>query len=210
MHTRGICLLDVVGRYDEENLADNLELHNRFSHCHDITFVKITQTNKSIQKIIPRYTENTEYDELKQKYHHGKDMHGKKYSVIQDENTYELSPQEAATFTRRNLADTLRTRSAYHVNLLLAGYDEDRPQLYYLDYLASIARIRSHALWLWWLLFFKLLKKPGQGEQGYELLKKCVKEVHKRLAINLPNFKVQVIDKDGIKDMPDITLDNLN
>ncbi|KAJ8972719.1 hypothetical protein NQ317_000803 [Molorchus minor] len=39
-------------------------------------------------------------------------------------NTYELSPQEAATFTRRNLADTLRTRSAYLVNLLLAGYDE--------------------------------------------------------------------------------------
>lgn len=42
-------------------------------------------------------------------------------------------------------------------------------------------------------------------EEGYEVLTKCVKEIHKRLIINLPNFKVQVISKDGIQDLEPIT-----
>ncbi|CAH1102608.1 unnamed protein product [Psylliodes chrysocephalus] len=125
-------------------------------------------------------------------------------------NTYELSPAEAAAFTRRNLADTLRSRSPYHVNLLLAGYDaKDGPQLYYMDYLASIAKVdyAAHGYGGFFSLsimdrnYLKNLSK----QQGYELLKKCVKEVQKRLIINLPNFKVQCIDKDGIQDMPNIT-----
>lgn len=46
-------------------------------------------------------------------------------------------------------------------------------------------------------------------EEGYEMMKKCVKEVQKRLVINLPNFKVQLVDKDGIKDLPPITSKSL-
>lgn len=42
-------------------------------------------------------------------------------------------------------------------------------------------------------------------EEGVQLLTKCVQEIHKRLIINLPNFKVQVISKDGIQDLEDIT-----
>ncbi|KAJ8273055.1 hypothetical protein GJAV_G00096870 [Gymnothorax javanicus] len=53
-------------------------------------------------------------------------------------NGYELSPAAAANFTRKNLADYLRSRTPYHVNLLLAGYDEavlwPRPVLL-MDYL---------------------------------------------------------------------------
>lgn len=46
-------------------------------------------------------------------------------------------------------------------------------------------------------------------ENGYELLKKCVIEINKRLIINLPNFKVQMISKDGIVDLPNITAKDL-
>jgi 20S proteasome subunit beta 4 len=48
----------------------------------------------------------------------------------------------------------------------------------------------------------------GQDD-AYELMKKCVREIHKRLIVNLPNFKVQLIDKNGIQDMPPITARNL-
>ncbi|XP_066152302.1 proteasome subunit beta type-2-like [Euwallacea fornicatus] len=125
-------------------------------------------------------------------------------------NTYELSPREASSFTRRILADTLRTRSAYMVNLLLAGYDDkEGPQLYYMDYLASVAKLdyAAHGYGGYFSLsimdrnYFKNMTQ----EQGYDLMKKCVQEVHKRLIVNLPNFKVQIIDRNGIKDMPDIT-----
>ncbi|KAG5890476.1 hypothetical protein JTB14_013418 [Gonioctena quinquepunctata] len=130
-------------------------------------------------------------------------------------NTYELSPKEAAFFTRRNLADTLRSRNAYQVNLLMAGYDKkEGPQLYYMDYLASIASVDYAAHGYGGFFSLSIMDrnylKTMTKEQGYELLKKCVQEVQKRLFINLPNFKVQAIDKDGIHDMPNISTKDLN
>jgi len=124
-------------------------------------------------------------------------------------NTYELSPREAASFTRRNLADTLRSKSPYMVNLLLAGYDENEgAQLYYMDYLASVAKVDYAAHGYGGYFSLSIMDRnyirTMTQEQGYDLLKKCVQEVHKRLIINLPNFKVQIIDKNGIKDLPDI------
>nr|KAG5709609.1 hypothetical protein BaRGS_001659 [Batillaria attramentaria] len=56
-------------------------------------------------------------------------------------NGYELSPHAAANFTRRNMADALRSQRPKFVNLLIAGIDEDGPSLYFLDYLASIIKV---------------------------------------------------------------------
>ena len=41
-------------------------------------------------------------------------------------------------------------------------------------------------------------------QQAYNLMIECVKEVQKRLVINLPNFDVRVIDKDGVTKMETI------
>lgn len=125
-------------------------------------------------------------------------------------NTYELSPSEAAWFTRRNLADTLRSRSPYNVNLLLAGFDDkDGPQLYYMDYLASIAKVDYAAHGYGGYFSLSILDRNYQKtmtpDQGYDLMKKCVQEIQRRLIVNLPNFKIQVIDKNGVRDLPDIT-----
>ena len=46
-------------------------------------------------------------------------------------------------------------------------------------------------------------------DEAYKLFEDCVKEVQKRLILNLPNFAVQVIDKEGIRRMKDITVKNL-
>lgn len=46
-------------------------------------------------------------------------------------------------------------------------------------------------------------------DESYDIFKKCVKEIQKRLIINLANFKVTVVDKDGIRNLPDITAANL-
>ena len=55
------------------------------------------------------------------------------------------------------------------------------------------------------LLFLDMDEK-----EAYDLMRSCVKEVHKRLIINLPNFQVQVISKEGIKNLEDITIKNLD
>ena len=60
-------------------------------------------------------------------------------------NGYELSPSAAANFTRRNLADYLRSRTPYQVNLLIAGFDSEtgKPELYFMDYLASMIKVTA-------------------------------------------------------------------
>lgn len=67
---------------------------------------------------------------------------GKNIQLYKMRNGYELSPKAAASFTRRNLADYLRTRTPYMVNLLMAGYDDETgPELYFIDYLASCVKV---------------------------------------------------------------------
>ncbi|CAG5097329.1 Similar to PSMB2: Proteasome subunit beta type-2 (Bos taurus) [Cotesia congregata] len=124
---------------------------------------------------------------------------GKNIQLYKMRNGYELSPKAAATFTRRKLADYLRSRTPYFVNLLMAGYDsETGPELYFIDYLASCVKAP-----------FACHGYDMNEHEAYDLLKKCVTEVHKRLIVNLPNFKVQKITKEGVIDLPSITAQNL-
>lgn len=45
--------------------------------------------------------------------------------------------------------------------------------------------------------------------QAYDILKKCVLEIQKRLIINLNNFNVSVVDKNGIRKLDNITSKSL-
>jgi len=131
------------------------------------------------------------------------------------QNGYELSPKACANFTRRNLADYLRSRTPFMVNLLMAGFDEETEEceLYTLDYLASMVKApfaaHGYGGFFTTAIMDRDYRKDMNQTEAYDLMKSCVREVHKRLVINLPNFQIQVIDKDGIKTMDDITIKNL-
>lgn len=58
-------------------------------------------------------------------------------------NTHALRPASAASWIRRSLAESLRSRKPYAVNLLVGGYDESThtPHLYWVDYLGTIATV---------------------------------------------------------------------
>ena len=47
-------------------------------------------------------------------------------------------------------------------------------------------------------------RKDMTRQQAYALMIECVKEVQKRLVLNLPNFAVVLVDKDGIHKMDTI------
>ncbi|KAG7302107.1 hypothetical protein JYU34_013568 [Plutella xylostella] len=122
-------------------------------------------------------------------------------------NGYELGPTAAATFTRKNLAEYLRSNSPYFVNVLMGGYDkENGPELYFMDYLASSVKVPFAAHGFGGYLSLSIMdryhKKDLTEEQAYEILQKCVAEVHRRLFVSLPNFQVTVVTRDGIKAMP--------
>lgn len=46
-------------------------------------------------------------------------------------------------------------------------------------------------------------------EEAYDIFKKCVKEIQKRLIVNLPTFKVAVVDKNGVRYLDEITKESL-
>jgi 20S proteasome subunit beta 4 len=54
-------------------------------------------------------------------------------------NNHPLRPQAAASWLRRAIADSLRSRSPYNVNILLGGYDiaGKQAKLYWMDYLGT-------------------------------------------------------------------------
>ncbi|XP_055642730.1 proteasome subunit beta type-2-like [Toxorhynchites rutilus septentrionalis] len=129
-------------------------------------------------------------------------------------NGYELGPKSAAHFTRKNLADYLRSRTPYQVNVLVGGYDEaDGSQLHYIDYLANSLPVKHAAHGYGGLFVNSILDRYYHDkitqDEAYEIMKKGVVEIQKRLIINMPNFKVSVIDKNGIKELPDITAETL-
>lgn len=62
----------------------------------------------------------------------------KNLALYKMRNGYELTPKSAAHYTRRVLATHLRSRSPYHCNLLVAGFDaKEGPELHYIDYIAN-------------------------------------------------------------------------
>ena len=63
--------------------------------------------------------------------------------LYQIRNTYALRPPSAASWIRRTLADSLRSRRPYAVNLLVGGYDTSThtPHLYWVDYLGTMTEV---------------------------------------------------------------------
>ncbi|GIX90800.1 proteasome subunit beta type-2 [Caerostris darwini] len=125
-------------------------------------------------------------------------------------NGYELSPTAAANYTRKNLADFLRSRTPYAVNILMAGFDKDsaEAELHYIDYLGTLAKLpyAAHGYGSFFSLSImdRHYRPDMSQEEGIELLKKCIKELNHRFLVNLPSFAIKVIDANGIHTMPDV------
>lgn len=85
--------------------------------------------------------------------------------------------------------------------------------MHYIDYLANSLPVKYAAHGYGGLFVSSILDRYHHAkitqDEAYEILKKGVAEIQKRLIINLPNFKVSVIDKDGIKELKDITAESL-
>ena len=123
-------------------------------------------------------------------------------------NSSELSPYEVSSFVRSELAKSLRSRNPYTVNLLLGGFDErtDRPQLHWIDYLASCAPVpyAAHGYAQYYCL--STLDKHHHPditfEQGMKILRMCTDELKRRLPIDFKGVLVKVVTKDGIREEP--------
>ncbi|KAJ3216480.1 Proteasome subunit beta type-4 [Dinochytrium kinnereticum] len=118
----------------------------------------------------------------------------------------QLSTKAAASYTRKELATSLRSRNPYSVNCLIGGVDEKgTPELYWLDYLSSCVKLNfaahGHASYFVMSTMDRYWKEGLSVAESIALLKKCLDELKVRYLINLSNFIVKVVDKDGIREV---------
>jgi len=122
-------------------------------------------------------------------------------------HTHALRPASAASWIRRSLAESLRSRSPYSVNLLLGGYDTatHTPELYWVDYLGTLTSVPFGAHGYGSYFALSLLDRyhdpEASLEEGLATLQRCIDEVSKRLVVSPGKYKVKVVDKDGVREI---------
>ncbi|KAJ3828615.1 20S proteasome subunit [Lentinula raphanica] len=122
-------------------------------------------------------------------------------------NNYSLRPSAAASWIRRSLAQSLRSRKPYSVNLMLSGYDvtEEKPHLYWIDYLGTMTEVPFGAHGYGSYFALSLLDRyhdpEATLEEGLATLQRCIEEVAKRLVVSPGKYKVKVVDKDGAREI---------
>ncbi|KAJ3720441.1 20S proteasome subunit [Lentinula raphanica] len=122
-------------------------------------------------------------------------------------NNYSLRPSAAASWIRRSLAQSLRSRKPYSVNLMLGGYDvtEEKPHLYWIDYLGTMTEVPFGAHGYGSYFALSLLDRyhdpEATLEEGLATLQRCIEEVAKRLVVSPGKYKVKVVDKDGAREI---------
>lgn len=129
----------------------------------------------------------------------------KNIQLYKMKNGYELSAHAAANFTRKNVADALRTQRMKMVNMLIAGFDTEGPSLYFLDYMASMIKVPFAVHGYGGMFSLSIMdrhyKKDMTKEEAVHLLKMCITEIQKRFLVDNPQFKVRLVRKTGVEDL---------
>ncbi|XP_068150866.1 probable proteasome subunit beta type-2 [Drosophila tropicalis] len=139
----------------------------------------------------------------------------KNISLYKMRNGYDLSPRAAAHFTRKNLAEYLRSRTPYQVFMFVGGYDpQEGPELTFIDYLATAKSVNyaghGYGSIFCSSIYDRYWHPNITQEEAYDVFKKCVLEIQKRLVVNLKNFTVAVVDKDGVRNLEPISAKSLS
>lgn len=113
-----------------------------------------------------------------------------------------LSTKATANFARNELAEALRSKP-YEANVLIAGFDNEKPQLFYLDYLASMHEVsvgaHGYAGYFAYSLFDRYWRKDMDLEEGKDCMKKILAELEARFLLGVKSVSCRVVDKDGIR-----------
>ena len=103
---------------------------------------------------------------------------------------FEPSVDATAHYIRTELAQSLRSRSPFQVNLLLGGYDliEKEAKLYWMDYLGTMQQVPKGAHgYAGYFVNSVLDQHYKQGmtlEEGLAACQQCIKELKTRFIIN--------------------------
>eukprot|EP00123_Amoebidium_parasiticum_P022716 comp9335_c0_seq1/m.4414 comp9335_c0_seq1/g.4414 ORF comp9335_c0_seq1/g.4414 comp9335_c0_seq1/m.4414 type:complete len:194 (-) comp9335_c0_seq1:67-648(-) len=117
-----------------------------------------------------------------------------------------LSTHAIANFTRGELAKSIRSRSPYQCQVLIGGYEgTGEAVLYWLDYLGTMTKVPFAAHGYGSNFTLGLLDRKYKPDitldEAVSALKACFAELKTRFLINLSDYTVRVVDKDGVRDV---------
>lgn len=117
-----------------------------------------------------------------------------------------------ASYIRKELAKSIRSRKPYQVNALVGGVDvlKEVPEanLNWIDYIGTNVDLpyaaHGYAAFYALSLLDRHYTPTLSTEDGIKLLKMCDKELSTRMPIDYKGLRVKVITKDGVKDYDDL------
>ena len=118
-----------------------------------------------------------------------------------------------ASFVRKELATSIRSRKPFQVNVLIGGCDinKETPEtsLYWIDYLGTNVELpyaaHGYAAFYALSLLDRHYKPDLNEEEGIKLLQLCNKELSTRMPIDFKGLRVKVINSQGVKEYDDLT-----
>ncbi|XP_030379230.1 probable proteasome subunit beta type-2 [Scaptodrosophila lebanonensis] len=130
-------------------------------------------------------------------------------NLYQIKNGYSKNPRSVAHSTRNTFMEYARAHNRYLVTTMLAGYDEkDGPDLHIIDSLGSAYRFKHAGHGYGSVFTSTILAENWHNKltesEAYDILKRCVSEIQKRSLVELENFEVYVVDKDGVRQLETI------
>lgn len=121
---------------------------------------------------------------------------------IKFKNKKQLSVDETANFIRNSLAEALR-KGPFQVNGLIAGFDSEGPQLYWMDYMGTMQKVsygaHGYASYFVSSIMANSYCNQLSLEQALDIAKQCVFELRKRMMVAQDSFIVKLVDSEGIK-----------
>lgn len=108
------------------------------------------------------------------------DYISKNIALIKYRNGTELNTKEAAQFIRSELAYGLRN-GPFQVNCLIGGFDNNEPQLYWVDYMGTLVKSvkAAHGYAAHFVLstLDQGYKPDLTKEEGLAVIKRCIHEL---------------------------------
>ncbi|XP_046866670.1 probable proteasome subunit beta type-2 [Drosophila willistoni] len=133
--------------------------------------------------------------------------------LYQIQNGYFPSAEASANFARQSLVTYMKNLVKVRISVLIASYDKQRgAELFLIDSLGNSHSVKYAGHGCASGLSNNILQSEWKPDltrtQGHALLKKCICTVHHRLILNLRNFIVIMVDKDGVQEMEPITFNS--
>ena len=121
---------------------------------------------------------------------------------LEFKNGTRLSTTQTANFIRSELAEALR-KGPYHVNCILAGFDDGEPKLFWIDYLGTLIEnekaAHGYSEYFVHSTMDTLNKANITVDEGLDIIKYCISEMKTRFLANQNAFTIKLLTKDGIK-----------